>query len=526
MRRRALIGASAFALTGLPLLAASRTTCAQAADAADAQAFDYAWLKGHARHLAGQPFARAKGVLPPALAKLNWDQWQAIRFRPERALWAAQPLPFRIQFFHLGLNFRRAVRMHEVVGGSARAIACDPALFDLSRVGADLSGLPPLPGFAGFRIHFHTDFEHDVTAFLGSNYFRAVGGTLQYGLSARGLAVDCGLPTPEEFPDFTAFWLERPAPDAAALTVYALLESPSVTGAYRFEIQPGATQVMRVDAALYPRRPVQRLGIAPLTSMFVCGPNDRRVADDWRPAIHDSDGLAMWTGSGEWIWRPLVNPPGVRVNTFADARPHGFGLLQRDRNFDHYQDDGVFYDRRPSVWVEPLSGFDQGAVQLLEIPARYETADNIVAFWNPGTKGAAGEELLYAYRLHWGTQMPAVPNAAQALMTRTGIGGIVSAEHRHFSWRFVVDFAGGELAALDRHANVESVVSASRGMLELISARPLDAIHGWRAMFDLKPEPGSTEPVDLRLFLRLDGRALSETWLYQWTPPATAQKPA
>ena len=189
--------------------------------------------------------------------------------------------------------------------------------------------------------------------FLGASYFRARGSdSRQFGLSARGLAIDTALDV-EEFPRFVAFWLERPAPDARTLVFYGLLDSVSAAGAYRFALTPGAPQVIEVDAAVYPRKPIRRLGIAPLTSMYQCGENDRRMANDWRPEIHDSDGLAICTGKGEWIWRPLSNPAATRISSYLDENPRGFGLLQRDRNFDHYQDDGVFYDRRPSVWIEP-----------------------------------------------------------------------------------------------------------------------------------------------------------------------------
>jgi glucans biosynthesis protein len=225
----------------------------------------------------------------------------------------------------------------------------------------------------------------------------------------------------------------------------------------------------------------------------------------------------MAAGSGEWIWRPLANPLYPRFNTFSDDHPKGFGLLQRDRTFDHYQDDGAFYDRRPSLWVEPLSGFGKGSVQLLELPAENETADNIAAFWNTEQKPNAGEEHLFAYRLHWGEKMPAVPTLAATQMSWTGIGGVVGWKHTYFSWRFVVDFAGDDLAKLPHDANVEAVVTASRGKLELISARPLASIKGYRAMFDVVPV--DDKPVDLRLFLRHGDRALTETWLYQWTPP-------
>ena len=284
---------------------------------------------------------------------------------------------------------------------------------------------------------------------------------------------------------------------------------------------------MDVDAALYPRRIIEKLGIAPLTSMYQHGENDRRMANDWRPEIHDSDGLALFTGGGEWVWRPLVNPAGVRVKSFFDDNPRGFGLLQRDRNFDHYQDDGAHYDYRPSLWVEPKTdvggSWGKGCVQLVELPAPDETFDNVVAFWNPAEKPRPGQELLFAYRLYWGTRMPLTPSLAQTVATRTGIGGVVGQKRKYFSWRFAVDFIGGELATLPRDAKVEPVITASRGNIEITSARPQKEIKGYRAMFDLRPTDSNPEPIDLRVYLRLNGQPLSETWLYQWTPPPAAE---
>jgi glucans biosynthesis protein len=378
-------------------------------------------------------------------------------------------------------------------------------------------------------VHFHTLWQNDIVAFLGASYFRAVGEDFrQFGLSARGLAIDTGLDHGEEFPLFTDFWLERPAKGSERLTVYALLNSPSVAGAYRFDIVPGATLVMDVDAALYPRKPIERLGIAPLTSMFQCGENDRRVARDWRPEIHDSDGLSLHTGSSEWIWRPLVNPAGIRVNSYHDENPRGFGLLQRDRNFDHYQDDGVYYERRPSLWVEPKAttggGWGKGAVQLVELPTPDETFDNIVAYWNPADKQAPGTELLFSYRLHWGSRMPFGPPLAHVVATRTGIGGVIGQKRNYFSWRFAVDFAGGKLANLGKKAKVEPVISTSRGEIQVTSARPQHEIKGYRAMFDLKPTDDSVEPIDLRMYLRIGKQPLTETWIYQWTPPAPSER--
>ncbi len=512
-RRDVLRATAALSLYGLP---AGALLGLPARAAAAAEPFDYAGLKGRARTLATQAYVEPRNELPEALDQISWDDYQKLRFVRERGLWFGDERPFRIEMFHPGLFFKHPVQIYALVDGLAHHVDYHPNQFDTA--GLKLGRLSKNLGYAGFRIHHASDWTRDIAAFLGASYFRAVGAQRQYGLSARGLAIDTGLPRAEEFPRFTAFWIERPAADAGELVVYALLDSPSMTGAYRFALRPGENLVMDVDAALYPRRPVERLGIAPLTSMYQCGENDRRMAYDFRPEIHDSDGLALHTGSGEWIWRPLVNPRDVRVSSFVDDNPRGFGLLQRDRNFDHYQDDGVWYDRRPSLWVEPLQGWGQGAVQLVEIPTVDETFDNIVAFWKPQQPVQPGSELLFAYRLHWGALAPAPP-LATVRATRTGLGGVIGRKRETFSWRFAIDFAGGALDLLGKDAQVESIVSASRGRIELVSARPLTPIGGWRAMFDIVPPDASTEPIDLRLFLRSGKRALSETWLYQWTPP-------
>jgi len=486
--------------------------------------FDFAALKGQARAMSASPYVPHSGKLPASIAALDWDQYQSLQFRSDRALWADQDARFQAKFFHLGLFFKRPVRMYEVAGGQAQELAYDSAMFDYGKTGLKPGMLPADLSFAGFRLNFHTDPVRDVAAFLGASYFRAVGGEWQYGQSARGLAIDTGMERPEEFPDFVSYYLERPASGSNTVTVYALLDSPSVTGAYRFAITPGDTQVMDIDAALYPRKVIERLGIAPCTSMFQHGENDRRMANDWRPEIHDTDGLMMWRGNGEWVWRPLTNPPNLQFNAFADKAPRGFGLVQRDRNFDHYQDDGVFYDRRPSLWVEPKSDWGEGSVQLVEIPTNDETFDNIVAFWNPDRKPQPGQEWLVGYRLYWGAQPPARSSLAQCVATRTGLGGVVGRPRSYFSWRFAVDFTGGELSQLGRDAKVEAVISATRGQVEITSARPLDDIHGWRAMFDLRPDDGNTQPITLRLFLRHEGKALTETWLYQYVPPPMADR--
>ena len=484
-----------------------------------AQPFSYPMLKDAARTLASASYQPQPELLPPALANLTWDQWEAIRFRDENALWAGAGLRFQAKLLHLGLEVKTPVRVFTLDGGLARELIYGPALFDFSRSGIDGGKLPATLGFAGFRLCFYPDWIRDVAVFQNHSYFRAVDGEKQYGLSHRGLAIDCGMPTPEEFPYFIAYYLQRPQKDSSRLDVYGLLDSPSVTGAYHFAIEAADTLTMDIDAALYPRKQIERLGVAPGTSMFLCGANDRRVGADLRPQIHDSDGLQLNTGANERIWRPLVNPGVARVNTFSDENPRGFGLMQRDHNFDHYQDDGAFYDKRPSAWVEPRGKWGKGAVVLVELPAPAETADNIVAFWTPADKPQRGQELLYSYRLHWCRDNPFPFPLATVAATRTGVGGLVAQPHSYFSWRFEVDFHGKALASLSHEVPLTPMIFASRGAIELASARPLASINGWRALFDLKLTDDSVEPVNLRLYLAAAGRPLTENWIYQYTPP-------
>jgi glucans biosynthesis protein len=529
-RREFLGGTATLAAWGLlaRVLGAAPALLAQPALGPE-QPFDWEWLKTYARDLAAQPFEAPGDQRPPQVAALTWDQYEAIRYRPEEALWGGTDLPFQAQFFHLGSHFQAAVRIFEVDGGMARPLQYDPSLFDYGPTRFD----PPLPsdlGFAGWRLHAHKNFPQDVTVFLGASYFRATDAGDQYGISCRGLAVDTALGRPEEFPRFSRFWLVRPRPGDTVLTVFALLESESVTGAYRFGIVPGGITIMDVTARLFPRKPIERLGIAPMTSMFWFGENERRNVDEWREEIHDSDGLSMWRGNGEWIWRPLGNPPDLRVSSFVDENPRGFGLLQRDREFTHYQDEAFRYERRPSVWVEPLQPWGRGSVMLVEIPTVDETFDNVVAFWQPATAAVPGAELELAYRLSWAQKPPVESSLARCVNTRIGPGGVIGFVQPNPKnlRKFVVDFVGGDLPLIPKDAPVEPVITLSRGKVEPVTSlgglfrvspllRPLPQIGGWRVTFDISWE--GTAPIDMRMFLRLGPTTLTETWLYLWTPP-------
>jgi len=517
MWRRDFLKQAALALTLLH---------SRSALAAESMPFDFAWLKQKARTLARRAFVKPSQVLPDALVQRSWEQFQ---FRPERALWAGGQSRFAVQFFHRSGLFREQIEVFEVVSGRARRVRYERGMFDYARIGLSAETLPADLGFAGLRLLFDGEAARDVSAFLGASYFRAVGAGFQYGLSARGLAIDTATERREEFPLFRCFWLERPAPGAGTLIVYALLDSESITGAYRFAITPGPSQRMDVELALYPRKPVERLGIAPATSMFLCGENDRRLGYDVRPELHDSDGLSIWTGRGEWIWRPLMNPRQLSWNAFVDEHPRGFGLLQRDRSFESYQDDTLLYDQRPGLWVEPSGDWGRGSVQLVEIPTVDETFDNVVAFFCPERPLAAHEELALSYRLHWGAEPPVQPELAQTVATRLGLGGTPGQPRKHYACRFMVDFSGRAPPPPASAGAIEPVVQLARGRVELATARVLQpgTARGqtrYRAVFDVVPPDSSQAPIELRLFLRAAGQALTETWLYHWQPPAAGER--
>ena len=484
----------------------------------DPQPFAPALVREQARALAAEAFGSFDGAVPEVLAGLNYDQHRDIRFRREAALWHGLGVDAEVQFFHLGYRFRTPVHVYEVAEGMAREVLYTPSSFDFGENGFE-PDFPADLGFAGLRLHAplnRPDHLDELAVFLGASYFRAVGRGQRYGLSARGVAIDTGLPKEEEFPSFRTFWLERPAPNSSQVVAHALLDGPSLTGAYTFRIQPGDATTMDIDVTLFPREAIELLGVAPLTSMFTFGPHDRQGVDDFRPQVHDSEGLQIWSGSGEWSWRPLVNPQEqLRLSLFGNIDPKGFGLMQRTRDFAEYQDLEARYDLRPSLWVEPLDAWGGGHIRLIEIPSPSEVHDNIVAFWVPREPVEAGSEWRFRYRLYWCRETPFQPQLAQAATTRVGAAGLPGENSDGAARKFVIDFVGGQLEDTPAEAPVNAVVAVTGGMVTDPIARKNEMTGGWRTFFDLQPD--GSEPVEVRCRLQLADRPLSETWVYQWT---------
>ncbi len=506
--------------------------------ASPASAFGFDDVADIARRQAGQPYQAPEERLPAALSSLDYDALRDIRYRPEQAIWRAEGLPFELQFFHLGGGNRVPVALHEIHQGQARVLRYDASAWNYGRQTLDTRGFGEL-GYAGFRVHHALNnpaYKDELVVFLGASYFRALGRGQQYGLSARGLAIDTvGAPSgaSEEFPRFKAFWIERPAMGATALTIHALLDSPRATGAYRFVLQPAnstqdATQV-DVQARLFLRgaaagaAAVNTLGIAPLTSMFQHGENQPR-ARDFRPQVHDSDGLlvagvpAGGAAAEEWLWRPLFNPAQPLASSFAMQRLRGFGLMQRERRFAAFEDTEARYDRRPSAWVEPLSDWGPGRVELLLLPTPDETHDNIAAYWVPATLPAPGQPLDLAWRLHWQGDTPTAPPSGHTVQSRRGFGWLDDKKPPppagEMQWQ--LDFDGPALRALPAGTAVEAVVTAppvaGRDVARVLEARAYPhPLGGWRMHLRvLRTDPN--QPVELRAYLRHAGGALTETW--------------
>lgn len=477
-----------------------------AATEADATPFSRSDVIDRARALAAKPFAWPEPPVPDALKNLSYSEYQGIRFREDRRLFAQPPSGITVDLFHSGFIYNVPVEIFIVHDGKAAKLAYDPELFTFQH------SQPPKPGtpleFAGFRARTalnKPEVMDEFLVFAGASYFRAVARGQIYGLSARGLAVNTASEEGEEFPFFRAFWLEQPG--EGRMVVHALLDGPSVAGAYRFTIRPGEETRIDVEASLFARADIAALGMAPLTSMFLYDAKDRFGYDDFRPAIHDSDGIAIWNGNGERIWRPLRNPRLLQVSAFADSGPRGFGLIQRERRFSEYEDLEALYHKRPSAWIEPIGDWGNGSVVLVEIPTKDEIHDNIAAFWRPAQPVAAGDEIVFTYRLIWGWDAPAP--AGRLPVVRT-LSGAAPGDRRHF----VVDYAAAGMP-VPPVAELQVTVRASAGSVHNQVVLEDPETGGLRVSFELDPE--GSDLVELRIDLLKGGEPVTEVWAYRWT---------
>jgi periplasmic glucans biosynthesis protein len=470
--------------------------------------FSFETLLDEAKRRAQKPYAPQRSTLPAGLDKLSPEQYRSIHFNPDAGIWRADDVPFRLELLRTGYNLQSvAVTVSTVDGGVAQDLIATPAMFQISPSLPQLGSKLSLP-LSGFRIRSQINAKKvwdEFLVFQGASYFRAVAQHLLYGLSARGLAINTAEPSGEEFPAFTHFWVERPGARANSIVIYALLESDSATGAYRFTVEPGTVTVMDVDMTLFPRTDIRVVGIAPLTSMFLFDETNRGRLDDYRPEVHDSDGLMIASDSGEQIFRQLANPTKLQVSSFTTLPPKGFGLVQRSRQQSDFQDFENQYERRPSAWVEPKGEWGPGAVELVEIPSGRESNDNIVAFWRPAHGIAANHPTHFEYRINW-LAAPALPKGMGEVMA-TRSGASLDGKRRVF----ILDFVG----AGEKIDGLRLDLAASTGKISNATLISNGAIHGLRASFEI--DPNDADLIELRLRIMRGPKPITETWLYRWT---------
>jgi len=451
-----------------------------------------------------------------ALKALSYQQYRAIRFRPDQSIWRGL-YPYEVQLFHSGFLYERDININ-LIDYKNRTSSL-PFSTDYFSYDPPADKLPAMlendGGFAGFRVHYplnKSDYKDELVAFLGATYFRLVGKHQKYGISARGLTVNTGMPEGEEFPYFTDFWLIEPA-NGKTLSVYAKMESPSITGVYKFTLQANDDAIVDVHAWLFAREDIDKLGLAPFTSMFLYGENSLAKPDDYRPEVHDSDGIVLVTGMDEQLWRPLNNPKRLRITSLADQQPKSFGMLQRDIQYGHYLDSEAEYHQRPGLWVKPFEGFANGRLELVEIPTNSETHDNIVAHWVNDKPVTQGDDLYLHYQLQ--TVSGNTREYSNATVIRTLQGADVlpgeTRDEKSLTRRFIVDFTAPNMQI--NPDQLSANISATNGTIAQLRVFKSNFNKEIRATFLFTPKDAKSVN-DLRLTLSHNDISISETWTY------------
>ena len=478
-----------------------------------APTFSATYVQELARSLATKPFSPPKEHVPEPWSKVSYDQYRDIRFRSERAIWRGEHRNFELHPLPAAWLYKMPVDINIVSDGKVHPLRPDNGYFDFGKsTRAPDAATEPI-GFSGFRINAPINRRRvfdEIWVFQGASYFRGVSKGQVYGLSARGLAINTAQPSGEEFPFFRAFWVETPSRSARQIVVHALLDSPSATGAYKFTIRGGAPTKADVEVTLFLRRDALHVGVAPLTSMFLFSGIDRSRVSDFRPAVHDSDGLAIADTDGERVWRPLTNPKRLQVSSFSVRDLRGFGLVQRARNYFHFQDLEANYHRRPSAWIEPMGSWGDGKVELIEIPSDEEIHDNIVAFWRPHDPYSKDQVYRFGYRISWPDDVRS-DDLATVRSTSSGLAN--GPDRKSGAIIYAVEFVGRTIAKLRDPPSAALSTTAGRITKPVVERNPYTK--GWRVHFLFTP--GESELAELRLELKDRDKTISEVWLSRWT---------
>jgi glucans biosynthesis protein len=504
-----LAAASALAITPAAAQQATNGAMTFPGPLGDGQRFEAGLVQELAAALAKRPMAPNPADLPDGLNQLTLEALNGIRMPAQHHVWAGEQRGFTLEPLHRGGVFSAPVALFVVDDGAIRRLAFDKTRFEYGR--AAVPSTQNDLGFSGFRLAFGMERPLDMAIFQGASFFRAIARGQTFGAIARTLVLRAGEQRGEEIPFFRAFWIERPAPAANAITLHALVESESCTAAVRMTFRPGDITINDVELTLYARVQLENVGFAGVMGNYLFSPQKRRLFDEMRPAAHEVAGLQMRTGADEWVYRPLNNPEQLQISAFIDQNPRGFGLVQRDRDFAHFLDDDQRYDLRPSVWMEPLGEWGSGVVQLFEIPTDAEINDNIISYWRPRTPLPAGSATSISYRQFWCWALPEPMPVAFTRQTRQGRG---SAARRR---RFSVEFQGETLADAAVMGGARVVLSATPGAIHAMRLQSYPDRKSARVTFELEPGPDNISELRLQVVDNA-GKPLTETWLNRWTP--------
>jgi glucans biosynthesis protein len=514
--RLALGGAAvpaALAGPATPLEAQSTATSSTgAAVGASSEAFAAAKVADLARALAAEAHKPPTPSPLDALGSATPEEMAAVRYRPAELIWAADNLAFAIEPLHRSRNFPGEMEIYTVDGGTASRLAYDPARFDFGK-------LKPPPasaqlGFTGFRVlHRAGDGKlKAVASMLNASIVSAVAHNQVWGAISRPLTVRSGEQMAEEAPQIRAVWVEKPRPTATELIAHAVVDAPSLAAAVRFTLRTGEATVIDTECTIFTRKQVDHFGLTPIQATYLSGPLDWPLADDMRPAVYEATGVQMLTGNGEWLWRPITNRARLQISGFVDNDPQGFGLIQRDRSFSAFLDDENEWQRRPSIWIEPIGKWGPGEITLMEIPAASQNNKNIACYWRPKPPLAAGSEGTFAYRQFWSWRPPGRPDGAIVTISRIGR---ISGDTSEAKIRFLMQFEGGQLSDPAKAATIVPTIWSSAGKVSALRTYRTPRHGSMRVVFDL--ETGGQPLVELRVVLKHDAVSMSETWLYRWT---------
>lgn len=481
---------------------------------ANASSSCLAHVQEKAQALLKQPY-QAIPDMGEEVRNLSYHDYQNIRFIAGKTLWRKEQLPFQMEFMHPGMQFNQAIKLHVWENKQSTPIPFSRKYFHYAGLDRYFDKSPL--DYTGFRLLYPIDADkvhQEFLVFQGASYFRSRGRDETYGLSARAIALNTHSKTPEEFPTYTQFWIEKPQKGSKRLRICGLLDSPSLTGATEFIIEPNDTTTMLVETVIYPRKPLQEVGIAPLTSMFFHGENALSTYGDYRPEVHDSDGLLIKQDKQKWHWHPLREAEWVEVKVFDEGLPQGFGLLQRDRNFDHYQDINADYQLRTSAWIEPLNDWGKGQLKFVQHSTDSDIQDNVVTYWRP-QQVTAGQH--FKYRLHWGTPTITQHKLGKIHATRIATGDAERVLDKKKLIRFIIDIIDVEKTEATPTI-ITQLYGKGQFTFQAIQANP-HIRHGWRVLLYVQIENCEPPPsLSMRLSNKLNQQALSETWFYQLPP--------